>query len=216
MANTSDFYQRPSPIWKLSETLSVVEATLLILEIEPQGQSDTIEDLADAYKPDGYLATKKALESSIRREALGGWLSPVLVEAASGGYDEDYQRVDYHASHVDVVDLRRWLAERGYSCSTFSAHGQECTGYRDPNHPRYAAKLAAVVEAWEAFDESSDERGTVKQRLMKWLRLNAARFGLTGDDGAPMENVIEELAKVANWATSGGAPKKTSEEPVPF
>lgn len=197
-------------------TLSIVEATLLILEIEPQGLSDCIEDWADERKPDGYLAARKALEASINRELLEGKMVNVLFESPHGGFEEDYQKLDYNTSYVCALDLAQWLARRGYSCSTFPATNEQSTGFRDENHPRYAAKLAAVVEAWEAFDESSDEPGTPKQRLMKWLRLNAARFDLTGENGSPMENVIEELAKVANWATSGGAPKQSSEEPIPF
>jgi len=216
LVDSSEDKRKPAAIWKLAETVSIVEAVFLILEIEPQGLSDSIEQRADSHKPEGYLAARKALESSIRGDCLEGHLAHVVYENPNGGYEEDYQNYDYHASQVDARDLARWLAERGYSCSTFPPPDQHASGFRDRNHPRYAAKLAAVAEAWEAFDESSDEPGTPKQRLMKWLRLNAARFGLTGDDGAPMENVIEELAKVANWATGGGAPKLSSDEPKPF
>jgi hypothetical protein len=216
VASPSDNYKKPSAIWKLATTVSVVEAALLILEIEPQGLSDSIERMSDDSKPDGYIAARKALESSIDKDALDGFLKHAFVETATGEFNVDPQRLNYHTSEVDVRDLARWLAQRGYSCSTFPAPDGHSAGFRDRTHPRYAAKLAAVAEAWEAFDELSDDRGTPKQRLMKWLRLNAARFGLTGDDGAPMENVIEELAKVANWATAGGAPKQASEEPIPF
>ncbi|WP_417490414.1 hypothetical protein [Maricaulis sp.] len=216
MANSSDDHQKPSAIWKLAETVSIVEAALLILEIEPQGLSDSIETRADDDKPKGYLAARKALESSIRGDCLEGQINYVVLENPNGGYEEDYQRIDYHTSQVDARDLARWLAQRGYSCSTFPARDEQSTGFRDRNHPRYAAKLAAVAEAWEAFDESAGAPGTPKQRLTIWLRLNAARFGLTGDDGRPMENVIEELAKVGNWATTGGAPKQTLDDPIPF
>ena len=88
-------------------------------------------------------------------------------------------------------------------------------GFKNEAHPRYSVKLAAVVEAWEEYDELSTESGTPKQRLSMWLRLNAARLGLAGEDGIPMETVIEELAKVANWVTKGGAPKRGLEKPDP-
>jgi hypothetical protein len=48
---------------------------------------------------------------------------------------------------------------------------------------------------------------TVKQALLKWLRKNADKFGLTKDDGNPNEQGIEEIAKISNWDTKGGAPK---------
>jgi hypothetical protein len=217
VSNSGDAYKEPSTIWKLSNTVSIVEAVLLILEIEPQGVSASIEKQSDHRKPDGYLAARNALASAIRMKAIEGELCHQTYEnEQGGGYETDYERIDYHTSTVDVASLVNWLAERGYACSTFAPPNEQSAGFRDPNHPRYAAKLAAVTEAWEEYDESSTEPGTPKQRIAKWLRLNAARFGLTGDDGSPMENVIGDLAKVANWATSGGAPRQNDDEPDPF
>jgi len=40
-----------------------------------------------------------------------------------------------------------------------------------------------------------------------WLRQHANEFGLTKEDGNPNEQGIEEVAKIANWDTKGGAPK---------
>lgn len=216
MADSSSDYQKPSAIWKLSDAVSIVEAALLILEIEPQGISDSVENWGDEAKPDGYLAARNALESSIKKKSLEGELNYVVFESPNGGYDEDYQRYDYSTSHVDALALTNWLAIRGYFCSTFPPFNDRPTGFRDDKHPRYSKKLAAVVEAWEAFDANSKEVGRPKQRLKKWFRLNAARFGFTGEDGKPSESVIEELAKIANWDPSGGAPKQSSEEPDPF
>lgn len=45
---------------------------------------------------------------------------------------------------------------------------------------------------------------------MIWLRSHAGRFGLIKDDGNPNESGIEEVSKVANWETKGGAPKTPS------
>jgi len=216
VGNSSDDYKKPSAIWKLSETVSIVEAALLILEIEPQGISENIERWDDDRKPEGYLAAKNALESSIKSENLKGRIIHVFAANPNGGYDEDWQNIDYHTSSVDRLALAKWLAILGYSCSTFPPFHDKPAGFRDPKHSRYSKKLAAVVEAWEAFDENSKETGRAKQRLKKWFRLNAARFGFTGEDGKPSESVIEELAKIANWDTSGGAPKQCSEEPFPF
>ena len=43
--------------------------------------------------------------------------------------------------------------------------------------------------------------------MMKWLRRHADQYGLTKDDGNPNEQGIEEIAKIANWDSKGGAPK---------
>jgi hypothetical protein len=48
---------------------------------------------------------------------------------------------------------------------------------------------------------------TAKQAINVWLRRNAARFGLTKEDGNPNDQGIEDVSKIANWDTKGGAPK---------
>lgn len=210
-------YKLPAELWKLAATVSVVEAALLLLDIEPQGISEYIERWADDRKPERYLAARNAITSAIQKEQLdGAMIHPTYENAVGGGIEMDYERFDYHLSHVDVASLANWLDQRGYSCSTFPAPSAHSTGFRNPDHPRYSAKLAAVVEAWESYDEESTAPGTPKQRLIIWLRLNAARFGLTGEDGKPSESVIEEIAKIANWATTGGAPRSVSEDDLPF
>lgn len=54
---------------------------------------------------------------------------------------------------------------------------------------------------------------SVKQALDIWLRLHANEFvGLTKEDGNPNEQGIQEVAKIANWDTKGGAPKTPAGE----
>jgi hypothetical protein len=69
--------------------------------------------------------------------------------------------------------------------------------------------LAAAISAWQVVNADMDliKGTTVKKVLLKWLRKNADRFGLTKEDGSPNEQGIEEIAKIANWDSKGGAPK---------
>jgi hypothetical protein len=60
-------------------------------------------------------------------------------------------------------------------------------------------------------DQSALRNKTAKQALMVWLRKNADQFALTKDDGNPNEQGLEDIAKVANWDTKGGAPKTPGE-----
>lgn len=208
-------------LWRMAEELSVAQCALLLLGLDPQAHQ-FVERWEHKDTPPGYIGARDALLGALRLGSLKG----AVVEHTQHCLDPDgihgFERpisgiLDAAKSQIQIDSLIVWLEKRGIRQSFFSPAQSSSEPYRDRNHPRYSAKLAAVVEAWESYDEaSSNEPGTPKQRLMKWLRLNAARFGLTGDDGAPMENVIEELAKVANWATSGGAPKQSSEEPIPF
>ena len=48
---------------------------------------------------------------------------------------------------------------------------------------------------------------TPKQAIEAWLRRNANQFGLIKDNSSPNLQGIEEVAKIANWNTRGGAPK---------
>ena len=81
--------------------------------------------------------------------------------------------------------------------------------YLNPKLPKgYAPKLAAAVNAWLAVQAMPDTKGkSVKEALKKWLRENAATYGLTDDDGKANETGIDEVSKVANWEPKGGAPK---------
>lgn len=200
-----------SKFWRLADSVNIVQAALLIIGVEPQGTSEFIENWNHDSRPEGYAAARDSVLSAVQSGTLDGTIEFETYETFQGGEAPDESRISYNQSRVFVSSLIKWLEERGFETAAFVKPTVKPKGFRDPGHPRYSPKLIAVVEAWESYDSESDEPGTPKQRLSKWLRLNANRFGLTDDDGKPSENVIEELAKVANWATTGGAPKTRSE-----
>lgn len=199
-----------SQFWRLAEKLNLIEAALLMIGIEPQGISANIEQWSDDRKPAGYIAAREAIKAAIDTKLIEGQIHIIMRD----GFET--ASINYKLSNVHVSGLINWLDKRGFATDAFKKADATQNKFLDPKHPRYSHKLAAVVEAWESFDPESKEVGTPKQRIMKWLRLNASRFGLTSEDGSPSENVIEELAKVANWSTAGGAPKSKKEEPDPF
>lgn len=204
-----------SKFWRLARSVNVIQAALLIIGVEPQTVESHVENLAPEKRPDNYIAARDAIVSGLNSGALDGQVFFAEYEGPMGGIEIDETRIDYERSRVNLQSLIDWLQARGFETDALALPTEKPKGFRDPDHPRYSPKLMAVVEAWENFDTESDEPGTPKQRLMKWLRLNASRFGLTDDDGKPSENVIEELAKVANWATAGGAPKTKIEQSEP-
>lgn len=185
----------------------------MILNIEPQGVAAEVEGLVETRQPDGYRAVKAGILAGLKNGSLKGQLKHPEYSDFNGNYSIDETRYDLDSSFVEVESLISWLRSRGFSTGYFFSENPQHHGLKDENHPRYAAKLAAAVEAWESYDEESTAPGTVKQRLAKWLRLHAAEYGLTDDDGKPRESVIEQLATIANWATKGGAPKAESPEP---
>lgn len=118
---------------------------------------------------------------------------------------------DWTLSTITRDDLVNWLASRGTDTGFFFQKKASNPNYLDPDHPRYAFKLAAAVNAWLALEDGGLIKGkSPKQVLTIWLRKHAADFKLSDEDGKPNETGIEECAKVANWQDKGGAPKTPS------
>ncbi len=113
--------------------------------------------------------------------------------------------IDLYKSTVEVDSLKQWLKSRGFTSGFFFPEGSDDSpDYLDPANPRYAPKLAAAVRAWQAV--TGPGKTSAKKALDKWLREHAAEFGLTDDDGLPINQAVEDCSKVANWNQKGGAP----------
>lgn len=196
--------------WRLCDELSITQAALLLLDIDPSGEGGYVESLEMHERPIGYEAIKTAIITAIQRGTIKG----ELVQRYK--YDEDTNSliavdgsVSPGGSLVDVESLRGWLENRGIRTGFFFPAAPGAPDYLDPKNPRYAPKLAAAVRAWQSVTELGGKHP--KQALAKWLREHAAEFGMTDDEGRPNETGIEEAAKVANWQPSGGAPKTPGE-----
>jgi hypothetical protein len=114
---------------------------------------------------------------------------------------------DWNLTTVSRDDLVAWLASRGVRTGFFfpNVKPSDEPDFLSRDNDRYAPKLAAAVRAWQAVTDPGKK--SPKQALEKWIREHAAEFGLTDDDGNPVNQAIEECSKVANWQQSGGAPK---------
>ena len=110
---------------------------------------------------------------------------------------------------IDVYELTAWLSKRGLTTGFFFP--EECLGadYLNPDHDRYAPKMAAAIHAWEFVNSDPGllKGKTPKQAIETWLRAHANDYGLTKEDGNPNETGIQEVSKIANWDTKGGAPR---------
>lgn len=198
-------------LWRLADTLTLTEAALLAVDINPatvllnnsaEPTKCEIKDENDTFLPTArFRAVYRSILSAAKAKKLNcQWIYKNSI-------DDD---IDDPNSVVDVADLKKWFESRGFRPRIFFPD-VEVHEFKDPDHPRYAPKLAAVVGAWEAIKEA-DPNKTVKQTLVKWLNLNAAKYELLGEDGLPRANIIQELAGIANWEPSGGAPKTRSKE----
>ena len=106
------------------------------------------------------------------------------------------------------------MKSKGIATGFFFPNKRPGPDYLSESHPNYSPKLAAAIEAWNAVSADPElRRGrSVKQALNDWLRQHANKFGLTKEDGNPNEQGIEDVSKIANWDTKGGAPKTPGNE----
>lgn len=200
-------------LWRLAEELTITQCALLLLGLDPQ-EHQYVENWEHHQKPAGYLAARDALLAALRRKSVTGhcvelkqrFLDPDGHESGFVGISGS---IDPESSTIEVESLIDWLEQRGYGQSFFNPAQGSGEPYLDSRHERYAPKLAAAVLAWKAVSASASGKQSPKQQILKWLRENAAQFGLSDEDGKPNERGIEEIAKVANWAPGGGAPKSS-------
>jgi hypothetical protein len=194
--------------WRLCEELSVYEATLLIAGKSP-AQLPYVEQWDTDNRPRGYEAAKTAIANALRGGRIKGTIVPEFTSNFNGN-SEPIQDTVSLSSRVEVVSLKVWLESRGLRKGFFFPNRTETPDYLDPDNARFAPKLAAAVRAWQAVTDPVGKHP--KQALSKWLRENGAEFGLTDKNGKPNETGIDEVAKVANWQPSGGAPRTPTGE----
>jgi len=96
----------------------------------------------------------------------------------------------------------------------FFSEPQAVPNFLSESHEYFSSKLAAAIQATKAVAADPELRHgkSVKQALIVWLRQHAGEYGLTKDDGSPNEQGIDDVAKVANWDTKGGAPRTPGNE----
>jgi hypothetical protein len=198
--------------WRLCEALSVSQAALLIVGVDPSVIQERVDHSHDS--PHGYDAARTALINAIEGGRLRATNAEVdvLVPSATDDWLEPPDSVtvpDWNNTKIKVEDLRTWLRSRGINTGFFFPEPEIGPVYLCGTHPNYAPKLAAAVEAWTAVVADPElRRGkSVKQALVIWLRQHAHDYELTKDDGNPNEQAIDEIAKIANWDMKGGAPK---------
>jgi hypothetical protein len=209
--------------WRLCEELSIIQAALLITGHDPSVDHAYVEDWTLENRPTGYEAVKTALIHAVHSKRLNAIvrhdarLRGYMEEADSEHQTTSYEGIayifkvepDWSSTIIKVDDLIKWLAGRGFRDGFFFPAVEKYPDYLNQQSNFYTPKLAAAIEAWKAVSENPDAKAgrSIKQALTKWLRINASRFGLYKDDGTPNEQGIEEIAKIANWETKGGAPK---------
>jgi hypothetical protein len=210
--------------WRKCEQLSVVQAAKLIFGIDPtpMAEDDYYAAWGPLPLPVGYMAVYAALQGSILSGELKATirrdpkypaldvLPGAMVQFQEGGI-QLLQNVwpDWNGTLIRVADLKEWLVQRGIESEFFFPDGAPAAQYLNRGDPCFSPKLFAAIGAWMAVkaDPGLRRGKSVKSALSTWLNQHAAQYGLTKRDGTPNNTAIEEAAKVANWESTGGAPK---------
>ena len=113
-----------------------------------------------------------------------------------------WKEPNWDQSTVEVIDIKKWLLNKGVNSDFFFPFGNKAS-VKNPENPRYAAKLACALAAWENVVNKAPGK-SVKQTLQGWVQSNGVQYGL-GEGGVVSPTAALEVAKIANWDTKGGA-----------
>lgn len=185
--------------WRYVHTLNIYQIALLIEGFDP---SEFDSDSSDQWNWDAQKKTTPlliALRNAVDDESLPLHRKVYRDEFGCG--------IAHESSLVHVDDLRTWMQRIGLHDSFFRP-AKQTADIEYPLGKFYAPKLAAAIAAWKAVTANPRLlRGkSPKKALEAWLRENAAEYDLLNKDGTPNATGIEEIAKVANWKPTGGAP----------
>lgn len=197
--------------WHLCDELTVEQASLLLLGIDPE---QYVYDL----KPSGFNPVFSAISGALAAGNVKGRRH--FVSDINGEYPDDRNSV------VEVASLKEWLLGKGVTTGFFfPGETASLPGYLDPSHERYAPKLAAAIKAWQAMEDANLYAGrSPKGAMVSWLKNNYRALGLAHKQDSPKNGyrkgdinnaAIVDAAKIANWREDGGAPK-TPENRTPL
>jgi hypothetical protein len=193
--------------WRYVHILTIYQIALLMEGYNPSEFGGVSHYNWQPKVREEIAAISTALRNAIDDESLS--LHRKVYHDGFGG------DIDYELSLVHVDDLQDWMRRINLHDSFFRP-AKQAPDIEYPLGDFYAPKLAAAIAAWKAV--TADPRllrgKSPKKALEAWLRENAARYDLLNKDGSPNATGIEEIAKVANWKRTGGAPATPeSDEP---
>ena len=131
----------PLDFWRLCDELSVVQAALLIVEVDPSKCMSYVEDWELEKRPAGYAAAKAAICGALQCKNVTGTIIPFYNDRFDGEYKIEGS-LDPGKSRLQVGSLKTWLAKRGIKTGFFFPEGSESPDYLDwPRARRQANSL---------------------------------------------------------------------------
>ena len=202
----------PDETWRLLESISIGQAAFLMLGYEPHQLLDRLLTYKDFERPIKIVNRVELIYHALRLGEIEGEIRFHSRQVDEEEWEVDESSPNPIACMVKTASLAAWLINK--NIETAFDFGPSPNNFRDQSNPRFAPKLAAAVAAWENFSEVEKRPGSVKQRLEEWLETHAEEFHLLNEEGKPMLNTIEEIAKIVNWVPQGGSPKSRDRKPT--
>lgn len=218
-----------SEYWRLCDELTVQQAVLLIVGIDPASEAAECEHWKPQERPRGYDPVKQALCAALRKEAVTGKNIRLEQYDMNGNYEGDIDgTTDVYASKVEAASLVQWLRSRGMNTGFFFPQEDSTSGepdYLNPKHARFSFKLAAAVRVWQAMEDENLRRGKGPIPAMEdWLGSRYKELGLVHrqsnrksgyEKGDRNGGAITQVATIANWNPDGGPPETPAAQNPP-
>lgn len=187
--------------WKICDSLTVKQATLLTLGHNPEKYQNTTTSIF----PTGYIAIFSALKKAVESNK---------IEAKIKYNDSDNSSINWDTTELDLESIRKWILPKNISNNTFfETSSNKHLNFMFPWHEYFPPKLRTAHHAWSLVTGHPELLigKTPKQALEKWIRERADLYDLLKEDGSYNETAIEEIVKVANWKPEGGVAKTASQ-----
>lgn len=198
--------------WTLCNKLSIVQAALLALGLNPSEYEISIKDKPAPQNPLGYDALFQAMKDAVETGTLpASVVSKDLAAALVIGIIPDEKHIieksetDWKATTVQVADFKAWLLSKNVKPDFFFA--KDAYDICNKQGAFYAPKLLAAIKAWEAVTGNNQllKNKSPRKALIEWLEQHADEYGLS-------KQAIDEISKIANWKPEGGAPSTASKK----
>lgn len=194
--------------WKLCDELTVLQAMYLLYGDEPcdpEWLDRQRFDYVSNTPVEGWYATITAIKGALKSKAIEG---EIVLYSGTDNMVLGADLIDETRSTLKVASFKLWLQHKGIASDFFDTTTESIQlAFLDPEHPRYSAKLAAIINALKNIHDDDLKGTTPKKALISHLRANATHYGLVNSDGSLNSKGITQCAVVANWEPEGGAPK---------
>ncbi len=149
----------------MNDSFTVIQAALLIIDVEPSGEQDYVLNNNPQNRPPHFDATYSALINAIKSEKLKAQLE----------YEQDFggDTPNWSQSLINAKDLQPWLSTKPIKSVFFNVDNiNTATGISTNTEKKHTSELLgildhAITDLWEG--KNTDIKN---EAIMKWFADN--------------------------------------------